>query len=129
MWYDNNCHVKKVLKRYPEDPLNKVALPVDVFHFKSKHKESDEFCGSHCNPILWDELTVNGKWRFNSSAAEQMNAWICGYQAIVQNMRAVRATFFLDEMIRRRNEWMVMELSRKGKNPRNIKRSVLLGES
>lgn len=117
MWYDNNCHVKKVLARDPEDPLNKVALPTDVFHFKCKHKENDEFCGNNCNPAIWSELMVNGKWRFNSSAAEQMNAWICGYHAIVLNMCAVRAAFFLDEMIRRHNDWMLTELSRKGKNP------------
>jgi hypothetical protein len=69
---------------------------------------------------------VNGKWRFNSSAAEQMNAWIGGFQAIVQNMREVRAQFFLDEMIRRRNIWVISELARKGKNPKQIKMSILL---
>ena len=51
-----------------------VALPVDVFHFKNKHKED---CGKYCNPAIWPELqTPEGGWRFNSSAAEQANAWI-----------------------------------------------------
>ncbi|KAJ3725375.1 hypothetical protein C8R42DRAFT_640253 [Lentinula raphanica] len=52
-------------------------LPVDVFHFKSKHKESDEFCQKHCNPAQWTELVGDdGEWIFNSSAAEQSNVWI-----------------------------------------------------
>jgi hypothetical protein len=71
---------------------------------------------------------IEGKWRFNSSAAEQANAWICGFYAILQNMRGVRAQFFLDEMIRRRNEWTILELARKGKNPKCINMSVLLGD-
>ncbi|KAK7689729.1 hypothetical protein QCA50_006368 [Cerrena zonata] len=56
------------------------ALPVDVFHFKSKHKEKDLDCGHNCNPYIWPELCINdGKWQFNSSAA---NAWYGGFQVI-----------------------------------------------
>jgi len=73
LWYDNNCHVKKVLvDRAPDDRLHQVALPVDVFHFKSKHKETDAFCGMHCNPALWPELMTDGKWMFNSSVAHEV---------------------------------------------------------
>jgi len=68
----------------------------------------------------------NGKWVFNSSAAEQTNAWIGGFLAIVREMRVERYNFFLDEMIRRRNIWIVEELARKGKNPRNIRYDVLI---
>jgi hypothetical protein len=122
LWYDNNCHVKKVLvERDPDDLLHQVALPVDVFHFKSKHKETDAFCGMHCNPALWPELMTNGRWTFNSSAAEQTNVWMGGYLSITREMRSVFFNFFLDEMIRRRNEWNIRELERKGYNPRYIR--------
>jgi hypothetical protein len=126
LWYDNNCHVKKVLvERAPDDRLHQVALPVDVFHFKSKHKETDAFCGMHCNPVLWPELMTNGKWTFNSSAAEQTNVWMGGYLSMTREMRSVLFNFFLDEMIRRRNEWNIRELERKGYQPRYIRYNYL----
>jgi hypothetical protein len=103
------------------------ALPVDVFHFKCKHKASDEKCNTFCNPARWPELcTPDGKWRFNSSAAEQANAWIGGFQAIVREMQADRYEFFLDELIKRRNRNVIKELKRKGKAPHEIPREELL---
>ena len=69
-----------------------VALPVDVFHFKAKHKESDGFYGHNCNPARWAELIdeQTGKWVFNSSIAEQVNVWFGGFQAITHLMCAHR---------------------------------------
>lgn len=94
-------------------------LPVDVFHFKSKHKESDEFCQK--NPSQWMELVGdNGEWVFNSSAAEQGNVWIGGYQAIVREMLPHNYNFFLDEMIKRWNEVLVAKLHRAGNAPYRI---------
>ena len=60
------------------------ALPVYVFHFKSKHKESDQFCGRYCNPPLWEDLInqETGQWVFNSSAAEQVDVWFGGFNAM-----------------------------------------------
>jgi hypothetical protein len=134
IWHDNNCRIKAMLKNDTDDRLrtyfDDVALPVDVFHFKSKHKESDVECGQHCNPYIWPELrTEDGKWRFNSSAAEQTNAWYGGFLAIVRDMQADRYEFFLDEMIKRRNRMVVKELKRKGKHPYNIPRETLLPSS
>ncbi|EIW54821.1 uncharacterized protein TRAVEDRAFT_39313 [Trametes versicolor FP-101664 SS1] len=77
------------------------VLPVDVFHFKCKHKESDVVCGTHCNPYIWPELrTEKGAWRFNSSAAEQANVWLDKFQPIVREMQVDRYNFFLDERVR-----------------------------
>ena len=71
------------------------ALPVDVFHFKCKHKESDKACNANCNPVRWSEfVTDEGKWRFNSSAAEQANVWFGRYLPIVREMEEVRYEFF-----------------------------------
>lgn len=112
------------LKTYFRD----VALPVDVFHFKSKHKESDVECGQNCNPYLWPELrTEDGRWRFNSSAAEQANLWYGGFTVIVRDMQSDRYEFFLDEMIKWRNRMIVKELQRRGKKPYSIPRDELLG--
>ncbi|KAF7975171.1 hypothetical protein HWV62_10361 [Athelia sp. TMB] len=133
IWHDNNCRVTAMLRNDIDEHLRTyfdgVAMPVDVFHFKSKHKESDLDCGRHCNPYIWPELrTEEGRWRFNSSAAEQTNAWYGGFLAIVRDMQADRYEFFLDEMIKRRNRVIVGELRRKGKNPYNIPREDLLPE-
>lgn len=103
------------------------ALPVNIFHFKCKHKESDIECGTYCNPYIWPELrTEDGKWQFNSSAAEQTNAWFGGYQAIVREMQVDRYEFFLDEMIKRRNQVIIQDLRKKFKAPYNIPHHILL---
>ena len=113
IWYDNNCRLAAMLKNDPE-PLRSyfsdIAMPVDVFHFKCKHKESDEFCGSHCNPYQWPDLRDGNSWRFNSSAAEQANVWFGGFQAIVREMQVDRFNFFLDEMIKIRNTLIIEDL-------------------
>lgn len=97
------------------------VLPVDVFHFKCKHKESDVVCGTHCNPYIWPELrTEKGAWRFNSSAAEQANVWLDKFQPIVREMQVDRYNFFLDEVVKRRNQYIVDELRRRGHSPYNI---------
>ncbi|KAF8218781.1 hypothetical protein L208DRAFT_1347395 [Tricholoma matsutake] len=87
VFFDNNCHLQSHLQAQGDNFFSDVILPVDVFHFKSKHKETDEFCQKHCNPALWPELVdADGKWVFNSSIAEQVNVWIGGYLAIVCDM-------------------------------------------
>jgi hypothetical protein len=103
------------------------GLPVDVFHFKSKHKVTDVDCNAFCNPARWSELmTPEGTWRFNSSSAEQANAWMGGYQSICREMEADRYEFFLDEMIKRRNRSIIQQLKKKGKAPFNIPRKDLV---
>ncbi|KAK7676519.1 hypothetical protein QCA50_020537 [Cerrena zonata] len=99
IFHDNNCHVKKLINNLQDSHFDRCALPVDVFHMKSKHKESDEFCGRWCNPAHFPDLMVNDKWCFNSSAAEMTNAWFGGFQGIVREMRVDWYEFFLDEMI------------------------------
>ncbi|EPQ50066.1 hypothetical protein GLOTRDRAFT_108722 [Gloeophyllum trabeum ATCC 11539] len=105
LWHDNNCRIRAMLEGDPPDLqsyFEECAMPVDVFHFKSKHKETDIICNTYCNPASWPELhTEDGKWRFNSSAAEQTNAWFGGYQAIVREMDVDRYKLFLDETNRR----------------------------
>ncbi|KAJ8489877.1 hypothetical protein ONZ45_g13412 [Pleurotus djamor] len=121
IFYDNNCQLQAhILKE--KDPFFKgIIFPVDAFHYKSKHKTPDEFCQKHCNPARWPELVVDdGKWRFNSSVAEQANAWLGGYLAIVREMLPHRFEFFLDEMIKRRNEYVVEKLWQEGKIPYRI---------
>ncbi|KAF4623949.1 hypothetical protein D9613_001395 [Agrocybe pediades] len=131
LWHDNNCRIVAMLNNpaRPDKYFENSALPVDVFHFKCKHKKTDDHCNEHCNPANWSELyTPEGTWRFNSSAAEQANAWIGGYQTIVREMQADRYDFFLDEMIKRRNRNLISDLEKRNTNPFLIPREVLLCE-
>ena len=76
---------------------------------------------------MWPELSDGeGKWIFNSSAAEQVNAWLGGYLAIVRDMLSHRYDFFLDEMIKRRNRTTVEDLRRRHAQPYQIPRVDLL---
>ena len=121
VFFDNNCRLQEHLRSQKDGFFDQVILAVDVFHFKSKHKESDEFCQKHCNPAKWKELAdENEKWVFNSSAAEQANVWLGGFHAIVRDMLPHRYDFFLDEMIKRRNEKLVARLEETGKEPYNV---------
>lgn len=87
IFYDDNCHLWKHLVASGDTYFVKVGLPVDVFHFKSKHRETDTFCQTHCNPARFRELIgPNDTWIFNSSAAEQTNAWFGLFQPIVREM-------------------------------------------
>ncbi|KAG6848444.1 hypothetical protein H0H93_016899 [Arthromyces matolae] len=68
IWHDNNCRIRAMLENdddsYLRSYFDNSALPVDVFHFKSKHKETDIDCGKYCNPALWPELKAeDGNWR------------------------------------------------------------------
>jgi hypothetical protein len=94
--------------------------PVDVFHFKAKHKITDTHCQLHCNPAAFPELVKNGSWRFNSSICEQVNVWLGKYQAILREMDSVRFSFYLDEMIKRKNRYTIQELERQGHTPWTI---------
>jgi hypothetical protein len=121
LMYDNNCQLQSHLQAEGDTFFQRCILAVDVFHFKSKHKITDEFCQKHCNPALWKELlNEDGTWVFNSSAAEQCNVWLQGYQAIVREMLAYRYEFFLDEVIMRRNEIMIEKLKIAGKAPYRV---------
>ncbi|KAA1469595.1 hypothetical protein DENSPDRAFT_835230, partial [Dentipellis sp. KUC8613] len=118
IFFDNNCRLQEHLFRQKDTFFRRVILAVDVFHFKSKHKEADAFCQKHCNPALWPELNDGkGNWVFNSSAAEQANVWMGGYLSIVREMLAYRYDFFMDEIIKRRNEQLISKLRDDGKMP------------
>lgn len=126
IFYDNNCHMKAVIDKIPDMHFIDCALPVDVFHMKSKHKEGDDDCNRFCNPAMFPSLMVGDKWRFNSSAAEITNAWFGGFQSMVREMRVDRYNFFLDEMIKRRNRTTIVDLERRHAHPYQIPRVDLL---
>ncbi|THV07190.1 hypothetical protein K435DRAFT_848526 [Dendrothele bispora CBS 962.96] len=59
--FDCNCILSKHVWHPNTDPavrefFKDIGLAVDIFHFKSKHKEVDLHCSSYCNPYKFPEL-------------------------------------------------------------------------
>lgn len=109
IFYDNACGLYQHIATNPTDVhrFQNTLLPVDVFHMKS-HKTTHTSCQINNDPNLFPELkkaTGNGgwKWKFNSSAAEMVNAWFGRFDPICRNMHAIKYQFFLEEMIRLHN--------------------------
>lgn len=124
--YDNNCHIHKHIKVIGCKHFEHTAFPVDVFHFKSKHSDKDLECELNCNPVAFSELyDDNDNWRFNSSICKQTNVWINGFQSILSDMEVTRYNFYLDEMVKRHNRYVIQELRTKGSNPRLVPLSQL----
>ncbi|KAG6913956.1 hypothetical protein DXG01_003298 [Tephrocybe rancida] len=115
--FDNNCKLQAHIQTINDHDFDNTGMPVDVFHFKSKHKVTDTFCQDFCNPAAFPELIDKGEWKVNPSICEETNVWFGGYQAIVQDMEVTRYNFFLDEMIKRHNHHVVEELEVQGKHP------------
>lgn len=91
LFFDNACGLRAHLKACPDSSiLQRVAFVVDAFHF-SGHKASHEDCQENCNPHSYPVLKrQDGSWLFNSSAAEQANAWFGKFQSKVKEMNVVR---------------------------------------
>ncbi|KAG1720182.1 hypothetical protein EDB19DRAFT_1930573 [Suillus lakei] len=115
--FDNNCKLRAHQDAIGDDHFAATGMPVDVFHFNSKHKETDTYCQQHCNPAAFPELISGGKWRFNTSICEQTNIWLGGYQAILRDM----------SMIKRRNRYVISESERRGHSPWMISMETLFG--
>ncbi len=50
--YDLRCQVFQHLKRVGNDLCEQVGFPVDVFHWKTKHKKSSDACSvSRSGPV------------------------------------------------------------------------------
>lgn len=119
--YDTNCDAKQQVNAHPDvwSWWTDIGMTVDVFHFLNKHDVGHTFCQEHCNPASRPELINPDKsWYFNTSIAEQTNVWLGGYHSMCREMLPVKYNFFLDEMIRLRNQVTLAKLAADGHNPR-----------
>jgi hypothetical protein len=113
--YDSNCNALKEVEARNDDWFVGVGMCVDAFHLRTKHKATDTFCRTRCDPKHYPELiNPDGSWYFNSSIAEQTNVWLGGYHAIVREMLPVKFNFFLDEMVMRRNRALAEKMTKTG---------------
>ncbi|KAG2005875.1 hypothetical protein CC2G_002241 [Coprinopsis cinerea AmutBmut pab1-1] len=117
--YDSNCDARQQAEKIPW--FQGMGMCVDVWHFKNKHKVTHEYCQKHCNPALYPELMDdNGNWYFNTSVAEQTNAWLGGYHSICREMLPAKYDFLLDELIRLRNIRIIDRLLERGYYPHEL---------
>ncbi|KAF8590414.1 hypothetical protein K439DRAFT_1644748 [Ramaria rubella] len=117
LWMDMNCINSAMLHAQGDTYFQNCALLVNVFHYKCKQKKTDTWFTQNCNPMHWPELMHDGSWVFNLLAVEQTNAWFGGFLSIICEMRVDWYNFFLDEMIRRCNNMIYMDLRAKGRSP------------
>ncbi|KAG2157545.1 hypothetical protein DEU56DRAFT_906179 [Suillus clintonianus] len=59
--FNNNCKLRAHQDAIGDDHFATTGMPVDVFHFNSKYKETDTYCQQHCNPATFPELISGGK--------------------------------------------------------------------
>lgn len=113
-FYDSACKLVDHIYHGGEDktPFLETVFPVDPFHFRG-HKDTDEFCQHYTDPKLFPDLRDEGGWVFNSSAAEMTNVWYGGFASIARNMHAVRFNFFMEQMVKRRNNWLIRRLHKR----------------
>ncbi|KIM74585.1 hypothetical protein PILCRDRAFT_79958, partial [Piloderma croceum F 1598] len=84
---------------------------VDSYHYIN-HRTNDYLCRKWCNPaplngsapnLVVVEYDINGnphyKRAFNTQACEQLNAWIGGFQGIVNRMTIYNFKWFLHAML------------------------------
>jgi hypothetical protein len=126
--YNDACHLHRIIQNNPH--WSNTATPIDVFHHQ--RKPTYLHCQTHCNPANFPDLVDSSKpgengWIFNTSIAEQTNGWIGGYQSMVRLMEPVWYNFFLDEMIKQCNRYIISELNKHGSNPITLSRLDLLG--
>lgn len=118
--YDTNCDARQQAESRGDPFFKDMGMCVDVWHFLNKHQVTHGYCQEHCNPADYPELMgPDGKWFFNTSIAEQINVWLGGFHAICREMLPIKYNFFLDEMIRLRNEIVVAQLQASGHQPRH----------
>jgi CxC6 like cysteine cluster associated with KDZ transposases len=119
IFYDTNCLARQQAEK---DPWFKgIGMCVDAWHFRNKHATSHAYCQLNCNPAMYPELMDDfSAWFFNTSIAEQTNAWLGGYHSMCREMLPAKFDFFLDEMIRLRNIEVINRLERQGHHPINL---------
>ena len=103
-------------------------LIVDSYHYIN-HRTTDYLCRKWCNPaplngsapnLVGVENDKNGnphyKRAFNTQASEQLNAWLGGFQVILNRMSAGNFDWFLHTMLYLHTERVIRKQKEKKKD-------------
>jgi hypothetical protein len=126
--YDKACDLlSHIATQDPESKwLRLTSFVVDAWHYTG-HKASDLLCRTWCNPAPADgsqadlirvETDNHGrkvvKRAFNTETAEQLNAWLNGFEAQTRQMTDVSFDFFIQSLMLLYSESIGMRINRKG---------------
>jgi hypothetical protein len=105
--YDDACNLlRHIVTQNPNSPwVHGTKLIVDAWHYIG-HQASDVLCRIWCNPapangsqpdLISVKVDDNGRTHttraFNTETAEQLNAWLNGYEAQLRQMSDVNYDF------------------------------------
>ncbi|KAJ7812422.1 hypothetical protein B0H13DRAFT_1666217 [Mycena leptocephala] len=105
--YDDACNLlRHIVTQHPNSPwIHSAKLIVDAWHYIG-HRASDILCRIWCNPAPTNgsqpdliSVTVDNNGRthttraFNTETAEQLNAWLNGYEAQLRQMSNINYDF------------------------------------
>ncbi|KAJ7675228.1 hypothetical protein B0H17DRAFT_1240553, partial [Mycena rosella] len=126
--YDSACDLLRhiVTQNAGSIWLATTKFIVDAWHYIG-HRASDVLCRTRCNPAPMDGsqpdliLTVedeNGEVHqaraFNTETAEQLNSWLGGFEAALQQMSDVNYDFFVHVLMMIYGETMEKHIHTKG---------------
>lgn len=107
MFYRNACQLYSHIRLHPQDAhrFRNMIMP-DVAHQTGPHNgpQRPYYLDHHANHLLAGLKTPNGGWRFNSETTQSINAWVGTFAPMCRHMHSTKYNFFLEEMIRLRNE-------------------------
>ncbi|KAJ7844841.1 hypothetical protein B0H13DRAFT_2239147 [Mycena leptocephala] len=98
--YDDACNLlRHIVTQHPNSPwIHSAKLIVDAWHYIG-HRASDILCRIWCNPAPTNgsqpdliSVTVD-----NNETAEQLNAWLNGYEAQLRQMSNINYDFALKD--------------------------------
>jgi hypothetical protein len=109
MVYDKACDLlRHIVTQDPNDLwLSTTKFIVDAWHYIG-HRATDILCRTRCNPaptngtqpdLILTEIDVHGVAHqtraFNTETAEQLNAWLNGFESQLRQMTDVNYDFFI----------------------------------
>ncbi|KAJ7432743.1 hypothetical protein FB451DRAFT_1345238 [Mycena latifolia] len=126
--YDSACDLlRHIVTQNPADVwLATTKFIVDAWHYIG-HRASDILCRTRCNPAPMDgsqpdliltEEDNNGQVHqtraFNTETAEQLNSWLGGFEAALQQMTDVNYDLFVHVLMMIYGETMEKKIEAKG---------------
>ncbi|KAK6971942.1 hypothetical protein R3P38DRAFT_3241244 [Favolaschia claudopus] len=126
--YDDACNLlRHIVTQNPDSPwIQATKFIVDAWHYIS-HQASDVLCRIWCNPaptngsqpdLISVSIDDNGRTHttraFNTETAEQLNAWLTGYEAQLRNMSNVNYDFTVHVLLLLYKEKVDKRIDKKG---------------
>ena len=128
--YDDACDLlRHIVTQNPGDSwIQTTKFIVDAWHYIG-HKATDVLCRLWCNPAPCDgsqpdlvlmEEDAHGERHsvraFNTETAEQFNAWLNGFEALMRSMTDVNYDIFVHVLFLLYGEQVTAKVEQKGQN-------------